>query len=282
MRSNFARNIKKIKIDIRKEYDKLYQIYTEEWNTDVLNREYSFEMIFYEHFNEYPFADTCLTLDEFNEECGYNFDENPQNFNIDYLINFCEYFYNLLVWLPHKFYERYDFYMYDNSFVMQHILKVIESVGYMQAKEDEFTIFVEKDAVVTTVASVLPEEMSYKIISYNHHSMRGDVEAKKAILLILANQLEPQEKKLSQIDATFKSELFFAFNNLNIRHNNTDPVDKRYYNMAVADMSEEELEHWYDETYQMCLLAFLRLEHIDRKNAISELKKKIEIKYDNQ
>ena len=45
--------------------------------------------------------------------------------------------------------------------------------------------------------------------------------------------------------------------------------------------TKEELEHWYDETYQMCLLAFLRIEHIDRKKAINELKKKVEAKEGN-
>ena len=88
MRSNFAKNVKKIKIDIRKEYDKLYEIYTEDFIYDFQGREYNFEMIFAEHFTEYHFANTCLSLDEFNDECGYNFEENPQHFDVDYLISF--------------------------------------------------------------------------------------------------------------------------------------------------------------------------------------------------
>ena len=56
MRSNFAKNVKKIKIDIRKEYDKLYEIYTEDFIYDFQGREYNFEMIFAEHFTEYHFA----------------------------------------------------------------------------------------------------------------------------------------------------------------------------------------------------------------------------------
>lgn len=41
-------------------------------------------------------------------------------------------------------------------------------------------------------------------------------------------------------------------------------------------MSSEELEKWYDETYQMCLLASLQLENIGRKAEFNKLKREIE------
>ena len=43
-------------------------------------------------------------------------------------------------------------------------------------------------------------------------------------------------------------------------------------------MNAEELERWYDETYQMCLLAFMRLEQKERKKRFDEAKSKIEAK----
>ena len=100
MRTNFASKIQGLKPDVRKEYDKLYEIYTEEFISDFQGREYTFEMIFVEHFKEYPFETTCLSLDEFNEECGNSFEGDPKNFDVDYFINFAEYFYNMLIWLP--------------------------------------------------------------------------------------------------------------------------------------------------------------------------------------
>ena len=273
MRCSFADVLKNGKIDIEREYSKLYDLFFVKDKREIK----SLADLISLNFETIYFRGTCLDLDEFNQQYGFNFVKQPQKLNIDYLVSFCEYIYNFVVAAKDDF-----FFMQNNKmFYMQHILKVIDSIGYMQSSDNGFVIFVEKNQAAISVSEIVPEEISYKVISYNHYSMRGDIEGKKATLLILANQLEPQEKKLNQIDATFKSELFFAFNNLNIRHNNTDPVDKRYYNKAVADMSEEELEHWYDETYQMCLLAFLRLEHIDRKNAISELKKKVEAKEGN-
>ena len=50
------------------------------------------------------------------------------------------------------------------------------------------------------------------------------------------------------------------------------------YVPAIAEMKSDELESWYDEVYQMCLLAFLRLEQDERKIEFDELKKRIEQK----
>jgi len=41
-------------------------------------------------------------------------------------------------------------------------------------------------------------------------------------------------------------------------------------------LKKAQLEQWYDEIYQMCLLAFMRLEHIDRKKKFDVLKTQIE------
>ena len=50
------------------------------------------------------------------------------------------------------------------------------------------------------------------------------------------------------------------------------------YKKTIADLTQEQLEYWYDEIYQMALLAFLKLEHAERKKALDEIKHKIENK----
>ena len=72
-----------------------------------------------------------------------------------------------------------------------------------------------------------------------------------------------------------KDDLFFLFNNLNLRHNNVDPSNKGKYKRIVSELDKGELEHWYDETYQMCLLAFMELEQVERKKAFDEFKTQI-------
>ena len=80
---------------------------------------------------------------------------------------------------------------------------------------------------------------------------------------------------MKSADKSLEGDLFCLFNNLNIRHNNIDPADPPRYKSVVAKMKPDELERWYDETYQMCLLAFLQLEQLARKDEVQELKKSI-------
>lgn len=163
------------------------------------------------------------------------------------------------------------------QFYLLQISCVVDKIGYMQASQDGFIIFVEKNSAAIAVAEseAVPEALSYKIISYNHHSMKGNLEDKKATLRALADLLEPKRGSLENIDKKFSSDLFYAFNNFHIRHNNIDSESPKY-KRAIGDLTKEQLEHWYDEVYQMCLLAFLRLDHANRKKDFDDLKGKIE------
>ena len=44
----------------------------------------------------------------------------------------------------------------------------------------------------------------------------------------------------------------------------------------VADMKDGDIEQWYDDIYQMCLLAFLELDHLERKERVKQLKEDIQ------
>lgn len=112
------------------------------------------------------------------------------------------------------------------------------------------------------------------MLEYNHHSLKGNIEAKREILVKLADVLEAYDKKLSGINQTFKSDLFQLINSCNIRHNNKDKFS-REYKKYIAEMSDTELEHTYDKIYQMCLLAFMQLEHVERKEWLASIKSSI-------
>lgn len=59
---------------------------------------------------------------------------------------------------------------------------------------------------------------------------------------------------------------------MHIRHNNKSGKSKKEY---VSKMRKDTMEKWYDETYQMLLLAFLLNEQSSRSKKISQLKEKI-------
>ena len=65
--------------------------------------------------------------------------------------------------------------------------------------------------------------------------------------------------------------LFLMNMNL-IRHNNKSGKNKKE---LVAQMSDEELESWYDELYQLLLFCVLIKDNKERKDKVDELLKRI-------
>lgn len=284
MRRNFAEILKSAKIDYVNEYKKLYKmLFVEDSEITVFGEKRAPYDIFDESFPEYRFAGTCLSLREFDKVKEIYFPDSDENITFDDLLSLMEYLYNLLDGYPTE--DEWGSKSYiplDINFGIRHLCRLAEAIGYefiYQYSSSGSNILVEKDAVVTAVAEsdLIPEEISYRLITYNHHSMRGNLEDKKAIILQLANLLEGKQKDLCQINSGFKKDLFYLFNNFNIRHNNCDRRSNDY-KPAIANMDKEKLENWYDETYQMCLLAFMELEQADRKPKFDAIKDEIEKK----
>ena len=122
------------------------------------------------------------------------------------------------------------------------------------------------------MAEILEPPLDMSILRYNHHSLQGDVDAKRAILQAMGQKLEPRRKELC---SNLEDQIFYLLNNLHIRHNNQTKEDK-YYKEYISAMEKEELEQWYDELYQMILLAFLELDQIERSVRCKKLRMKIE------
>ena len=165
----------------------------------------------------------------------------------------------------------------DYQILKENINTFIEHFGYETyiLNEEEQIILIEKNPTATYAAEISEPEIAKKIIQYNHYSLKGDIEAKKAILLSLANEVEPQRKELEKENASLSKDLFFMFNNMNLRHNNKEPSDKNY-RPFIATMDKNTLESWYDEIYQMILLAKLLLDNVTRMANIKTLKNNIQ------
>lgn len=140
--------------------------------------------------------------------------------------------------------------------------------------EFEQLIIVEDSPEATAVAEIVDPEISYKVLRYNHFMLKGNLKAKKDILLALGLVLEPKRAQIKAIDAKLEDGIFYILNNLHLRHNNKTEGDKRF-NQAVADMDDATLEYWYDELYQMMLLAYLQFDQVERNKNVKLLKQTI-------
>lgn len=174
------------------------------------------------------------------------------------------------------FVEQNDNFEFEDQFyllhdIMEDLLSRYNHKAVYNAETEQLLV-VEDKPEVTAVAEIIEPALALELIRYNHHSMRGNIAQKKSILTTLGAELEPRSKELAAINSSLKDNIFFMLNNLNIRHNNCNPADKGKYKEYVAKMESSELETWYDELYQMLLLAFLELDQIERNPKIKELK----------
>ncbi len=151
----------------------------------------------------------------------------------------------------------------------------LEKYNHKAHFEKDRVLIIEDKPEVTAVAEIVDEPLALEVIRYNHRSLQGEIEAKKQVLLMLGAELEPKRKELEKIDKKSSENIFFMLNNLNIRHNNRSKLDKNYKEF-VAKMPKKTLEKWYDELYQIMLLAILILDNKNnRESKIKQLKTKV-------
>lgn len=124
-------------------------------------------------------------------------------------------------------------------------------------------IYTEKKPEAIAVAEIVDDSLSYKVLEYNHIRMRGNLKGKLSILKLMADDIENKQVRnaIKSINTTFESQLYQLINKF-VRHDHSQT-------QIIADMQDEELEMWYDEIYQMWLLAKLGLDHLDRKTCSS-------------
>lgn len=159
--------------------------------------------------------------------------------------------------------------------IMDDILGLYNHKAFVYQDREQVLVLEDKQEV-TAVAEIVASSLAYEVVKYNHHTLKGDIEAKKKILLSLGSELEPKRKVLENINKQLSENIFYLLNNLNIRHNNRSKKSKNYKEY-VAKMSKNRLETFYDELYQMMLLAFLAIDDIEnRRKKINELKRDID------
>ena len=275
MRKSFEEILKSNEIDIKEEYSRLYRLFYGIGGLVHTDRDMSFYRCMADHFMSFRFRGTCLSLTDFDRVHGFDFEREPENVDIDYLVSFMEYLYNFAM---DDACSRFG-YFFKTSFDLDQYRQQIESladkIGYDIAVHDDIYKFVPFDAVANEIAMNpdISDADSYRIITY--HSDKGNIDAKRHTLKALADLLEPKEKELKANNmASLRADVFFCFNNLNIRHNNLDKNDADNYRPWLDEMSVEELERYYDITYRMTLHAFMSLEHLDEKRKIEDLKRK--------
>lgn len=268
-RKNIFDIVSKSQIEPWRMYQRVYNLF---YCNDVRSPEFGYTTVCDEvdrafRYFPYTFRHGAITLEDFNHTYNYSFSEYvTEEESYEELLRLCEYVVNMCVQLDKRMIKndsKYNDVLAQMDYICNHAYHYMDELGFEVIKKEEYFIIVEKSPAAEAVAEIVDDDLSYKVLEYNHFRLKGDLEAKKSILKLMADDIELQRKQLKGINGNLDSQLFQMLNKF-IRHNNSDEE-------FLKLMTDEELEGWYDETYQLWLLAKLELDNLERKKRIAKL-----------
>lgn len=228
-------------------------------------------------FNDWQYRGHFVDLNDFMNAINYKgICKAAENGDVNSFMILIEFTYNMWLLAYRHLTDENSSSKWQNNFyhLRDVMLDNLEMYNHTAFIDEDRVLIIEDKPEVTAAAEIVDENLALDIIRYNHRSLQGEIESKKAILLSLGSELEPKRKELQTLNKQLSEDIFYMLNNLNIRHNNRSKKDKNYKDY-VAKMRKDRLEKWYDELYQMILLALLLLDNVDRAKKVKELKIKI-------
>lgn len=230
-------------------------------------------------FRDWGWRGHFIDVKDFLKSLDFNTLKTRATFKVDDFISLIELFYNFWHITQSAFLKDkrgYKLQWCGNYYHLKDVMDdLLEQYNHKTYFDNGRVLIIEDKPEVTAVTEIVEANLALDVIRYNHRSLQGEVELKKQILIALGAELEPKRKELQAINKQLSEDIFFMLNNINIRHNNRSKKDKSKYKECVAKMSKKQLEKWYDELYQMMLLAILLLDNAERTVKVKELKDKI-------
>lgn len=265
MRRNIFELLNNSEMDLNKEYYRIYELFED---TYFAGYDSVLDCIEEKEFYKWKYRGRFLYIKDLMEELKITDFHFGFGVDIESLILYIEFVENMLSLI--QSYRLNDENQKIINMLKENIYRLLEDLNYEVRKnnEDQFVI-IEKDKLVTAVAETNPD-ICDDVIEYRRVILKGNCEAKREILKILSNKIEPYKEKFKNTEyKNMIEDINFLLNNLNIRHNNVEGSKKQQY---TIDMKKEDLEKWYDKTYDMILGAIILERYVDIKKEIKDLK----------
>lgn len=261
------------KYDFNKEFKKITNLF----NSNLMHNMgygYPIESAANGVFHEWKARGGCINCADMRQELNINTITKLSETTPENIILCLEYYVNILNIFVTKWLPASAGYEFNNNLplLQNNIDLLLEHMNFMKhiIKEEEKILLLPKDPAATAVAEIAPKDVAFAILKYNHASLKGQLEEKRRLLQSIANEYEDLLEKPIEPFGDFFTKTNGLLNNLNIRHNNKKGKNQ---NEAVVQMNEQELEKWYDETYQLLLFCILSKDNTERKKLTDKLLK---------
>lgn len=258
-RRNFYEIITSNEFNLRAEYSRIYEVYYQ-----GTSETYPIAELVESNFVDFPgyLVGRTISVDDFDNTYNFRFPERPAKLTSELLITFCEYIWNMCEGLYHCGNIDEDD-VETIQFQRRLIVSAMTDLGMSLHQINNIYFFVEERPEVVATVEVVKPELVGGILRYHHHSLKGDLSAKKNILKQMADDIECERNILKGINGVLESQLYQMMNKF-VRHTHSQTP-------YIATMSPEEIEACYDDIYQMWLLAKLEMDNLERKNRIAAL-----------
>ncbi len=226
-------------------------------------------------FREWKQRGRCISLEDYLQTIDFESIKICAGAFTDNFLTYIEVIYNAWFFVDKEIKDHWTVIQWgvdgkELRRLMDEVLSEMNQKAYYDPETEQCLIGEDSPQVTTAVEATEPETAS-QILHYNHRQLAGEIAKKKSILQILAKYLEGRESELKSINMQLFTDLNTAFNNLDIRHNNIVQRDSSDYKEKLAQMTPEELEKWYDDVYQLILLAILEMDNVERRKRLRTL-----------
>ena len=259
-RRNFYEIIKDARINISKEYNRINEIFESgEYGGPVRDMAEEAFLMFPKSFRA-----RAISLSDFEDSYGFGKKMFAAEISVEDLLLRCEYIVNLCIQLK----KSLNMYLSaedeeDINFLTETIDECLDELGFMKKSIEGIMIYIEKNPAVVSVVEIVPNQLAISVLEYNHHRLKGDLARKLNLLKEMADNIEPDRKKLKQINATLETQLFQLLNKF-IRHDHSQTP-------YIHTMNKKQLEEVYDDIYQLWLLAKLEIDNEKRRDRMKKL-----------
>lgn len=270
--AHFYERVLESNVDYLKEINKIVKLFeTEKINNSLFYKQVSIATYINEvFFRKLDLSTNNISLFDLLSEIGQM---DPVNCFIEY----AELILSLSVQLIDKEYYSKN----DKEAVEEQLLSIIKIIKYDLDKLNldyqfvtndagRVAVILPKDALVESVLDDVDDQnISKGIVEYKSLRMEGNIDGKEKLLYSFGKFIEPLLKnaELREMNKRLFDDVSFMLNNFDLRHNNKDINEQKYYRATLLKR-----ETWLDELFTDILLVIKSKKEAKIHKDLSNLK----------